>query len=81
MLVQDQADAMRHNPQEVNAAYERVAVEGTLELEEMTRVPMRTTEEIQAILDDLARTEIEPRYFDELSIALAWSLRAHRDVI
>ena len=78
-LVQDQADAMRHNPQEMNAAYARVAPEGVLELEELTHGVHRR---MQAILDDLARwAEIELRNFDDLSISLAWSLRVHKDVI
>ena len=46
----------------------RVAVESLPELEEMTRAPMKTTEEMHAILDDLARrAEIEPAIFDELN--------------
>jgi hypothetical protein len=46
----------------------RVVVESLPDLEEMTRALMKTTEEMHAILDDLARrAEIEPTTFDELS--------------
>lgn len=58
---------MRHNPREMDAAYARVAAESLPELEKMTRAPMKTTEEMHAILDDLARrAKIEPTTFDEL---------------
>ena len=71
-LVQDQADAMHHNPREKDAAYARVAEESLAELKDMMRVPMKTTEEMQAILEDLARrTEIGPVTFNEPSISLA----------
>jgi hypothetical protein len=49
-----------------------VAEESLAELKDMMRVPMKTTEEMQAILEDLARrTEIGPVTFDESSISLA----------
>jgi hypothetical protein len=53
--------------------YARVAEESPVaELKDMTRVPMKTTAEMQAILEDLARrTEIGPVTFDESSISLA----------
>jgi len=64
-LVQGQAHAMRHNPREKDAAYARVAEES---LKDMIRVPMKTTEEMQAILEDLARrTEIGPMIVGEVS--------------
>ena len=67
-LFQDEADAMRHNPQEMNAAHARITAE-CIALKKRTPVTaIKTSEEAQEMMAEYARRcEDEPRTFDELS--------------
>jgi len=67
---QDQADAMRHNPQEMMAAHARITAE-CVEVQKRTPFTNMTAEDAHKMMAEYARRcEEEPRTFDELSIGI-----------
>ena len=66
-LFQDQADAMCHDPQKMNAAHARITEEN-LAVKKRTPVTAMTAELAQEMMAEYTRRcEDEPRTFDELS--------------
>ncbi|KAF8063340.1 hypothetical protein FPV67DRAFT_1451811 [Lyophyllum atratum] len=66
LLAQQQNDAMKHDPAEINAAHARA--QGTLALEQQEKKPIGrcTYADVDATLEDLARKcEKKPRSFDD----------------
>ena len=67
-LFQDQADAMRHDPEEMNAAHARITAE-SLAVQSRTPFTPMTVEYAQKMMVEYARRcEDKPQTFDELSI-------------
>ena len=67
---QDQADAMRHDPQEMMAAHARITSECE-EVKKRTSFTKMTAEDAHKMMAEYARRcEEETRTFDELSIGI-----------
>jgi hypothetical protein len=84
-LFQDEADAMRHNPDEMNAAHARITAE-CLAVKKNTPVNLMTAEDAQKIMAEYARwcedhANDEPQTFDELSIRILFLGSTYRDGI
>lgn len=74
-LFQDEADAMRHDPKEMNAAHARITAE-SLALKSRTPFTPMTVEYAQNMMAEyVRRCEDKPETFDELSIRILfqWS--------
>ena len=85
-LFQDQADAMRHDPQEMNAAHARITAESLAVQSSAPFTPV-TVEYAQKMMAEYARRcEDKPQTFDELSIRILflWSIyenSTHKNIL